>query len=94
MLLLLQEGIKISGKIFEVHIKCFVCDRPAHSFVKCIKGHDIIHVSVGYYSCKRCTRGERYNKRTVYISSISSMREVTDLFEIKTNLSIISTSRL
>jgi len=64
LIVLLQKGIEISGRIFEVHIKCFVCDRPARSFVKCIKGHG------GYYSCERCTiRGERYNKRTVYISS-------------------------
>jgi len=30
---LLQEGIEISGRIFEVYIKCFVCNRPARSFI-------------------------------------------------------------
>jgi hypothetical protein len=60
---LLREGIIINGRLFEIHIKCFTCDRPARSFAKCIKNHG------GYYACERCTvPGERCNNRTIYDS--------------------------
>lgn len=60
---ILKDGIKIDEKQFEIFIKCFACDRPARSFVKCIKGH------TGYYSCERCEEeGCRCDSRTVFLS--------------------------
>lgn len=45
---LLENGLIFDGKVFKISILCFVCDAPARSYLKCIKGHS------GYYSCERC----------------------------------------
>lgn len=61
---LMESGIVIDGRQFEVCIGCFICDRPARSFIKCIKNHG------GYYACERCiVKGERYEDRMVYTST-------------------------
>lgn len=42
------SGIRLMDKVLTVSVKCFICDAPARSFLKCIKGH------TGYplrYSC-------------------------------------------
>ena len=66
---LLKDGIDINGIHFKITIVCFVCDRPARSFVKCIKGH------TGYWSCERCeVKGCRVNNRTVFPGVDSNMR--------------------
>lgn len=59
--LLLNTGIEISGKKFDVKVMCFICDRPARAFLKCIKGH------TGYFACERCTvKGYRESNRILY----------------------------
>ena len=45
---LLKNGIVINGHHFNVEVMCLICDRPARSFIKCIKGHG------GYFACERC----------------------------------------
>lgn len=66
---LMETGIDIDGEKFEVRIASFICDRPARSFVKCIKGHG------GYYACERCTvKGERHANRTIYCSTDAGER--------------------
>lgn len=46
----------------KVQVMCFACDKPARSFIKCIKSHG------GYYACERCeVKGETCNNRRVYI---------------------------
>lgn len=68
---LLRDGIEANERFFEVHIKTFVCGRPTRSFIKCIKNHG------GFYACERCTiRGERYENRTVYMSTNCEARTV------------------
>lgn len=63
------EGITIEDRIFKVRIMCFVCDRPARSFLKCIKGHG------GYNACERCfVSGQRCQNRIVYLSTICEKR--------------------
>ena len=58
---LLSDGIHIDGKNFTVNVMCFICDRPARAFLKCIKGH------TGYYACERCNvPGYRKNNRTIF----------------------------
>ena len=58
---LLKHGIVIHGQTFAVEVMCFVCDRPARSFIKCIKGHG------GYHACERCdVKGELYENRIIY----------------------------
>lgn len=50
---LLENGVTIRNKHFEVEIKCFVCDTPARALIKGTKSH------TGFFSCERCnTRGE------------------------------------
>ncbi|KYN20014.1 hypothetical protein ALC57_07643, partial [Trachymyrmex cornetzi] len=66
---LLLNGIIIDEKSFKVCIMCFVCDRPARSFIKCIKGH------VGFYACERCeVRGTRHENRTIYCNDVCEER--------------------
>ncbi|XP_011881879.1 PREDICTED: uncharacterized protein LOC105569765 [Vollenhovia emeryi] len=61
--LLLKEGIVIEEQFFQIHVMCFICDKPARSFIKCIKGHG------GYNACERCTvKGERYERKTIYLT--------------------------
>lgn len=58
---LLESGLNMNERKFEIHIKCFVCDTPARSFLKCTKGHG------GYFACERCVvEGMRKNRRTIY----------------------------
>lgn len=45
---LIEEGITINDRKFQVRIRNFVCDTPAKSFILCVKGH------AGYNSCTKC----------------------------------------
>ena len=58
--LLKISGIEHNGKVLPVSIKAFVCDAPARSFLKYIKGHG------GYHSCKRCLVDGEYDGRVVF----------------------------
>lgn len=67
--ILLSCGIDIEGKKFSISIKCFICDKPARSLIKRIKGHG------GFGACERCSvHGFRSNNRTVYASVTSTER--------------------
>ena len=58
---LLDSGIIIDNVSFTIEIMCFICDRPARSFVKNITGH------TGYHACERCDqKGTRIDKRTIF----------------------------
>ncbi|KAJ8675836.1 hypothetical protein QAD02_011622 [Eretmocerus hayati] len=58
---LCREGITIAERKFEVTIKCFCCDKPARSFLKCVVNHG------AYYACERCwVPGFQYLGRMVY----------------------------
>ena len=43
------NGVTINSHLCSIHITNFVCDAPAHAFIKCIKYHS------GYSSCDKCT---------------------------------------
>lgn len=43
------NGIVIGKTTYKVQLMAFICDTPAHAFLKCTKGHG------GYNACKRCT---------------------------------------
>ena len=59
--LLHANGLEFNGKHFAITLKCWVCDAPARSFLKCIKGH------TGYYACERCKiRGVYHNNKVTY----------------------------
>lgn len=64
---LLKNSLVINDKKFFITIHCFICDRPARAFMKCIKGH------TGYFSCDRCTiKGEYYKNRVIFNSADSA----------------------
>ena len=76
---LLSNGIEIKGTHFKISIMCFVCDRPARSFIKCIKGH------TGYYACERCmVKGYRLQNRTIFPLD-GSMKRTDDSFRTQIN---------
>ena len=67
--MLLEKGIDISKRIFQVEVVCFICDRPARAFMKGIKGH------TGYHACERCViKSCRYEIRTLYPFAESEKR--------------------
>lgn len=56
-----QQGFNFGESFFKFRIKGFVCDAPAKSFVKSIKGH------TGYFSCSKCMQeGEYVNNRICF----------------------------
>lgn len=58
---LLADGVTLNDRNYRFSLKCFICDAPARSFLKCIIGH------CGYNSCERCVvEGERVENRTVF----------------------------
>lgn len=55
---LCEQGINISGRHYQVSIKCFVCYTPARAFLKCTVGHTATN------ACERCV--VQGNKEYVY----------------------------
>lgn len=45
---LMKYGLKDGDKVLSVSVRCFVCDAPARSLVKCTKLYS------GYYGCDKC----------------------------------------
>lgn len=69
---LLENGIVIEKSKFDVECMCFICDKPARSFLKGTKGH------TGFYVCERCTvQGIRHERRTIYPSTDCEKRTDT-----------------
>lgn len=58
---LLNKGIKISEKFYNIIIRGFTCDTPARSFLKVSKGHG------GFFPCERCETKGVTKKREEYI---------------------------
>lgn len=55
------DGFSFSGHNYRVEVRFFICDTPARSAIKAIKGH------TGFYSCERCiVRGKRQNNHTIF----------------------------
>lgn len=53
------DGIMFKERKYEVKLRCFCCDAPARSFLKCIVGH------TGYFACERCVIKGIWNGRVV-----------------------------
>jgi len=85
--------VEISGRILEEYnLKCtlsvlYVTDQLAHSLSAYKVTVDIIHASAVLFA-------ENNTTNELFIFPQIVMRKVTDLFEIKTNPSIIPTFRL
>ena len=50
------EGLSVHGSLFQIVICCVVCDAPARSFFKAVKGH------TGYFGCERCEQEGEWNR--------------------------------
>ena len=48
------NGLSHNGRIYCVSVGGFICDKPARSFLKCVKGHS------GTYGCDKCTQSGVY----------------------------------
>lgn len=73
--ILIDNGIVINQRVFNIEIVGFSCDTPARSFIKKCKGHG------GFYACERCeTRGKTRNKKRVY-PNINSRRRTKRSFK-------------
>lgn len=55
-----SDGISYEERKYEVKLRCFCCDAPARSFLKCIVGH------TGYSACERCVIKGIWNGRVVF----------------------------
>lgn len=75
---LLQNGVSVNGKKFQVKLMCIPYDKPARAFLKLTKGH------TGFNSCDRCyDKGYRKNYRTLFSNCSADKR--TD-FSFRTRL--------
>lgn len=72
---LLVNGIIISGKHFNVILKCFVCDTPARAFINNTIGH------TGTYACERCTvKGTKKRTNTTVYPSLDAPERTDESF--------------
>ncbi|XP_076050503.1 uncharacterized protein LOC143031030 isoform X1 [Oratosquilla oratoria] len=62
------NGIKYEDKTYQVVIKAFVCDAPARSFIKCIKGH------TGYTGCEKCDQSGVFEKKITFPDTNEQLR--------------------
>lgn len=57
---IIKNGFDYNGKHYIVILKAIICDAPAKSFVKCVKGHS------GYFSCTKCYIEGEYVDRVYF----------------------------
>ena len=70
---LMENGIEIKGVTYPFSIKCFICDCPARSFLKCTIGHN------GINACERCEiKGRSVQNRTVFNAATYQESKRTD----------------
>lgn len=76
---LLQDALRVKGKMFSLEVKAFICDAPARAFVLGVKTHS------GYFSCTKCTeKGEFIERRVVY-NGIDAPLRTDDDFSRRTH---------
>ena len=70
---LLVEGINYLGKHYTLAVHAVICNAPARSFIKCIKGHG------SYHACERCCQeGEYVGVKVTYPEINSRLRSDAD----------------
>lgn len=70
---LINNGFYYNGVIYMVKIKGFVCDAPAKSFIKYIKGHS------GYMSCTKCYIEGSFCNDRVCFPQLFNLKPRTDI---------------
>lgn len=69
---IIKNGIEIHGKKLQVQVSSFVCDAPARSFVKQVRGHN------SYYGCEKCTQRGVWEGKVTFPSLNASLRTDDD----------------
>lgn len=76
---IIQLGIQINGRLFNITIGHIVCDAPAKSYILNVKGFN------AYFGCNTCTdEGTYIDGRMAFLSMGSSIR-TNESFRNKTN---------
>jgi hypothetical protein len=65
---LLQHGVVYNGFVIKLAFSAFVCDTPAHAFLKGTKGH------TAYSACERCCQTGIWNGKMTYPEVNASKR--------------------
>lgn len=77
---LLETGITVCDKKFQVILNAILCDTPAKSFITYTKGH------AGYFSCSKCIQeGDFICKRMTYPETNNILR-TNDTFRNRTQI--------
>ena len=76
---LYEHGIQIGERKYKFEISAVICDRPAKSYVKCIKGYS------GYYSCERCCQSGEYYEGRIIFPSFDGMPRTDGSFRQQTD---------
>lgn len=64
-----MKGFQYKENKYKVLINAIICDAPAKSFIKCIKGH------TGYYGCDKCEEeGEWRDNRMLFLNENAPLR--------------------
>ena len=71
---LITNGFAYLDNNFSVRIKALICDAPARSYIKCIKGH------CGYNACERCVQEGVYRDRVMTFPEFNAQRRTDDDF--------------
>ena len=73
-----KKGFTFENKFFKINLPdAFICDAPARSFVKCLKGHG------GYYGCERgIQKGQYYKNRIISPKTEAPLRNDTHFIDI------------
>jgi len=73
---LTENGITVADQLYTVKVHSFVCDAPARSFLKGIKGHS------GYAACEKCTEHGEYVGKVIYPGTAAPLRTDISLDEM------------
>jgi hypothetical protein len=69
-----SDGLILNGVKYEIRISCIICDAPARSFIKSIKGH------TAYHSCERCVDEGEWEGRIIMACQSSNLRTDQSFF--------------
>ncbi|XP_076294813.1 uncharacterized protein LOC143215984 [Lasioglossum baleicum] len=76
---LINNGFLINEQHFHLHIKSFICDAPAKSSIKYVKGH------TGYHSCTKCCIEGDFIDNRVCFPALNNIRLRND-FEFRSKI--------
>jgi hypothetical protein len=69
---LFENGFFFNEKQYQVELNAIICDAPARSMAKCVKGHS------GYFACDRCTQEGEYIEHRVVLPETRNLHMRTD----------------